>query len=290
MDFSVVAVFIEKDGNPLRTGNPLAVFADHGGLATSQMQAVARSFNLSETTFVTALHRDAYDVRIFTPREELPFAGHPTIGTAWVLRHLGVLTGDAIEQRSDGEPTPVRAEGDRLWLRRTGEPGEDLVLRDPDIERRLARALTRDLHDLGLEARELGRPGRLGPAIADAGVPVLMVPVRDVAVLESCSPRADLLAAIGAKGVYCFTAVQAGRLRARGFFPGVGISEDPATGSAAAALGLYLAARLGAIEFEVEQGIEITRPCRMHVRAASSAVEVGGSCALISSGRLERLP
>jgi trans-2,3-dihydro-3-hydroxyanthranilate isomerase len=290
VDFSVVSVFIDRNGNPLRTGNPLAVFADHGGLGTAQMQAVARTFNLSETTFVTALHRDAYDVRIFTPQEELPFAGHPTIGTCWVLRHLGVLTGDAIEQRSEGGPTPVRWDGERLWLRRSGEPGEDLVRRDPEIEGRLARALGRDNHDIGLEARELGRPGRLGPAIADAGLPVLLVPVRDVAVLKSCSPRSDLLAPIDAEGVYCFTAVQAGRIRARGFFPGAGISEDPATGSAAAALGLYLAARVGAIDFEIEQGVEITRPCRMQVRAAEGAAEVGGRCALISSGHLERLP
>ena len=285
-----MSVFIDKSGNPLRTGNPLAVFADHGGLGTSQMQAVARTFNLSETSFVTTLYRDAYDVRIFTPQEELPFAGHPTIGTCWVLRHLGVLTGDSIEQRSEGGPTPVRSDGDQLWLRRSGDPGEDLARRDPEIEGRLARALGRDHRDIGLEARELGRPGRLGPAIADAGVPVLLVPVRDVAVLESCSPRSDLLAPIDAEGIYCFTAVQAGRIRARGFFPGAGISEDPATGSAAAALGLYLAARVGAIDFEIEQGVEITRPCRMQVRAAEGAAEVGGRCALISSGHLERLP
>jgi trans-2,3-dihydro-3-hydroxyanthranilate isomerase len=290
VEFSVVSVFVDADANPLRTGNPLAVFAEGGGLATPQMQAVARTFNLSETTFVTGLHRDAYDVRIFTPQEELSFAGHPTIGTAWVLRHLGVLVGDAIEQRSDAGPTPVRAEGDRLWLRRLGEPGEDLARREPDIEARLAPALGIDRHDVGLEARELGRPGRLGPAVADAGVPVLMVPVRDVATLQRCSPRADRLAAVDAEGVYCFTAAQAGRVRARGFFPGAGIAEDPATGAAAAALGLYLAARIGSIELEVVQGIEITRPCRMEVRAEPHSVEVGGRCALISSGRLEALP
>jgi trans-2,3-dihydro-3-hydroxyanthranilate isomerase len=290
MDFWVVSVFTKAKEGPLRSGNPLAVFPDPGDLTSDQMQAVSRTLNLSETTFVTGIHRDSYDVRIFTPQEELPFAGHPTIGTAWVLRHLGVLGGDAIEQRSDAGPTPVRTDGDRLWLRRSGEPGEDLARREPDIEARLARALGIDHHTVGLEARELGRPGRLGPAVATAGVPVLVVPVRDVATLESCSPRADLLAAVDAEGVYCFTAAQAGRVRARGFFPGAGIPEDPATGSAAAALGLYLAARVGSIEFEVTQGVEITRPCRMQVRAEPHSVEVGGRCALISSGRLEVLP
>jgi trans-2,3-dihydro-3-hydroxyanthranilate isomerase len=290
VEFSVVSVFVDKDDNPLRTGNPLAVFAEHTGLSTEQMQAVARTFNLSETTFVTGRHRDAYDVRIFTPQDELPFAGHPTLGTAWVLRHLGVLVGNAIEQRSEAGPTPVRTEGDVLWLRRSGEPGEDLTLREPDVEARLARALGLEGHAVGLEARELGRPGRLGPAIADAGVPVLVVPVRDLATLERCSPRADQLSALDAEGVYCFTAAQAGRIRARGFFPGAGIAEDPATGSAAAALGLYLAARVGSIDFEISQGIEISRPCRMQVRAEAHGVEVGGRCALISSGRLEALP
>jgi trans-2,3-dihydro-3-hydroxyanthranilate isomerase len=290
VEFTVVSVFVDASGNPLRSGNPLAVFLDPGDITRSQMQAIAQTFNLSETTFVTGLHPEAYDVRIFTPREELPFAGHPTIGTSWLLRTLGRIAGAEIEQRSEAGPTTVRAHGETLWFRRKGSSGNDLAERDPRIEERLARALGIEAWALGLEARELGRPGRLGPALADAGVPILLVPLRDVAALSRCSPRADLLAAIDAEGMYCFTATQAGRVRARGFFPGVGIAEDPATGAAAAALGLYLDARLGRIELEITQGVEIGRPCRLEVAAGPGVVEVGGRCGLIATGRLEHLP
>jgi trans-2,3-dihydro-3-hydroxyanthranilate isomerase len=289
VEFLVVSVFLPPDTSPLRGGNPLAVFP-HGGLSKAQMQAVAQTFNLSETTFVTAVHPEAYEVRIFTPREELPFAGHPTIGTSWVLRYLGTLAADELEQISDAGRTPVRAEGDILWLERTGSAGEDLARRDPRADERLARALGLPSDACGLEARELGRPGRLGAAVADAGVPILMVPLRDVAALQRCSPRSDLLADMGSEGVYCFTAVQAGRIRARGFFPGVGIAEDPATGAAAAALGLYLEARVGPMKFEIQQGVEMGRPCRIEVEARSGTVRVGGRCALVSSGRLEQPP
>jgi trans-2,3-dihydro-3-hydroxyanthranilate isomerase len=113
-----------------------------------------------------------------------------------------------------------------------------------------------------------------------------MIPVRDVAALSSISVRGELLAQV-AGGAYCFTATGAGRIRARGFFPDVGVAEDPATGSAAAELGILLAARLGAIEFEVSQGVEIERPSTIHVRAEPGRVEVGGVCAPISSGSLE---
>jgi trans-2,3-dihydro-3-hydroxyanthranilate isomerase len=91
-------------------------------------------------------------------------------------------------------------------------------------------------------------------------------------------------------GYYCFTATQAGRVQARGFFPGVGVSEDPATGSAAADLGVYLADRLGVIDFEIAQGVEMGRPSRMFVRAHPGRVEVGGSCHLVFRGELESLP
>jgi trans-2,3-dihydro-3-hydroxyanthranilate isomerase len=287
VEFVQVDVFAES---PFE-GNPLAVFPEAGELSGAQMQAIAREMNLSETTFVTSTtQQESYDVRIFTPEDELGFAGHPTIGTAWVLDDLGVLKGERFVQRSPAGPTRVTARGDRLWFEREGSSEPDLERRDPDSTARIARALGLAAGDVGLEARELGRPGRLTPAFADAGLRQLMVPVKDLRALGEARPRPDLLAELTTLGVYCFTAVQAGRLRSRGFFPAVGITEDPATGSAAAALGLYLASRLGSIAVEVRQGVEMGRPSRILLEAETGGVMVGGSCHRVLSGRTERLP
>jgi trans-2,3-dihydro-3-hydroxyanthranilate isomerase len=285
LDLFVVSVFVQ-DG-PLNGGNPLAVFPEAGDLDTSRMQAIARTMNLSETTFVTGAEPDGYDVRIFTPREELPFAGHPTIGTAWTLRHLGVVKADDITQRSRVGPTPVRAEDQVLWFERPGTVDPDVEATEARADEVVAHALEVDLSNVGLEARELGRSGRLRPATADAGVRLLMVPLRNVDALESCAPRPDLLEALSRAGVYCFTSEGAGRVRARAFFPGVGIQEDAATGSAAAALGLYLADRTGPIRFDITQGVEIGRPSRISVDGRAGSVRVGGRCGLILSGRLD---
>jgi trans-2,3-dihydro-3-hydroxyanthranilate isomerase len=289
MDFWTVSVFLDRSGNPLRGGNPLAVFPRAEELDGSVMQAIAQSFNLSETTFVTTSRDDHYDVRIFTPAEELAFAGHPTIGTAWVLNELGVTSGGTLTQRSLVGSTRVWTEAGRWWFERSGRAFGDLEKSDLAAPARLARALGVDEPAIGLEARELGRAGRLVPAVADAGFGHLMVPLRDTAALGRVSVRADLLSAIS-DGVYCFTAVAPGRIRARGFFPGVGIAEDPATGSAAAELGILLADRLGAVEFEVDQGVEIDRPARISVRAEPGRVEVGGACGPISKGSLAQPP
>ncbi|CAN5620875.1 PhzF family phenazine biosynthesis protein [soil metagenome] len=286
MEFLQVDVFAEVPYE----GNPLAVFPDAAGLSKLQMQSIAREMNLSETAFVTAVRRDEYEVRIFTPYEELPFAGHPTIGTAWVLREIGLIGGGEIIQRSAAGATKVHALNDEMWFERQGRAEIDLEDRDPEGVAPIAEALGVDPGRVGLEARELGRPGRLRPAFSDAGIRQLMVPLSDLAILEACRPRSELLGALTAAGVYCFTAVQAGRLRARGFFPSIGIEEDPATGSAAAALGLLLAARLGPIQLEIQQGVEIGRPSRIVLDAQPGTVRVGGRCQLAATGRLERLP
>ena len=279
---------MEPGSSPLRSGNPLAVFPDAGGLTAADMQAIARTLNLSETTFVTSTTGDSYTVRIFTPHDELPFAGHPTIGTSWVLRRLGIVTADEIVQSSSVGRTDVRVQGDQLWFERPGKAARDLEETDPGIDERLAKALGLDVAEIGLEARELGRAGRLRPAFADAGVGHLLVPLRDLRALERCRPSAPLLGEVTTIGVYCFTSMIAGRLRARGFFPAVGIDEDPATGSAAAELGILLADRAGDIDQEVVQGVELKRPSRISVRARSNSVQVGGRCAPIYRARLDQ--
>ena len=167
--YRIVDVFARE---PL-AGNALAVFPDPGSVEPDRMQRIARETNLSETTFVTEIHPDGYDVRIFTPTEELPFAGHPTLGTAWVLRSLGAVAGDAVTQRSPAGETPVTFDGDRVWLERTGAPGEDLPKVGPVLE-----ALGLEQQDVGFDAVALGGASvRLAPAVANAGLDQLMLPI-----------------------------------------------------------------------------------------------------------------
>jgi trans-2,3-dihydro-3-hydroxyanthranilate isomerase len=272
-------------------GNPLAVFPDAGALSSAQMQAIASEMNLSETVFVTGVGRDTYDVRIFTPRRELKFAGHPTIGTAWLLLHLDAVKGDRLLQRSSVGETKVTVDGDRIWFERGGSTQRDLEEHNPDWPRRVASWVGLEASVAGLEARELGRHGRLRPAIADAGIPHLILPVEDLGTLGRCVPPPDEATDLGIEGIYCFTAVRAGGVRARGLFPAsTGAPEDPGTGSAAAALGLYLADRIGDIDFEIEQGVELGRPCRIDVTGREETVRVGGRCELVLEGELSHLP
>ncbi|MQA98683.1 MAG: PhzF family phenazine biosynthesis isomerase [Actinobacteria bacterium] len=286
MEFFQVDVFADR----AYEGNPLAVFPDCSDVSSDQMQAIAHEMNLSETTFVTEASGDSYRVRIFTPHEELPFAGHPTLGTAWVLRELGLVSGDVYYQHSGAEKTKILEDRGMLWFERNGRADPDLEDSKPTIRSEIAEAIGLVERDLDLQAREIGRPGLLRPGVANAGLEQLMIPVRDLETLARCVPRVDRLAALPALGVYVFTAVKAGGLRSRGFFPGVGVPEDPGTGSAAAALGLYLARRLGKVDFEVVQGVEVGRPCRIHLSASDGVVRIGGACSLVLRGTLERLP
>lgn len=271
-------------------GNPLAVFPEAAELASEQMQSIAREMNLSETTFVTEVDDDGYDVRIFTPQEELPFAGHPTIGTAWLLAQIGALPGPSTTQRSAAGTTPLELRDGMWWLQRDGAADRDLDDTKPGASAALAKALGLPEGDVGLEAREFGRPGRLSPAYSDAGLSQLMVPLKDLDALGRCAPRPDLLKEAAGTGAYCVTAEKAGYLRARGFWPGVGVDEDPATGSACAALGVFLADRLGDVDLQVTQGVEMGRPSVMKMRASKGNVSIGGNCALIFEGTLQTLP
>jgi trans-2,3-dihydro-3-hydroxyanthranilate isomerase len=286
LDFLQVDVFAEA---PYR-GNQLAVFPDVGDVSARQMQAIASEMNLSETTFVTESDPESYSVRIFTPREELGFAGHPTIGTAWVLRGLGRITGDEVTQRSKGGETPVRFEGGRAYFERAGSSEQDYERRDPEIDGQLARGLGIEKNEIGLDARELGRSGFMRPAFSDAGYRHLIVPVRSLDALARAWANPSRLPDTSPGGIYCFTATAAGYVQARGFFPGLGVAEDPGTGSAAADLGVYLADRIGDIRFEITQGVEMGRPSRILVNAHRHLVEVGGATHLVFEGKLIELP
>ncbi|MGZ4213752.1 MAG: PhzF family phenazine biosynthesis protein [Actinomycetota bacterium] len=261
-------------------GNGLAVFPDPGSVDPSRMQKIAREMNLSETTFVTGHRDDGYDLRIFTPTEELPFAGHPTLGTAWTLRYLGVLGGDNVVQRSTAGETPVTFDGVRVWLERGGDPGTDME--DPQA---VLDALEVDRAEVGFDSAVLGgRSASLRPATANAGFPTTILPLSSPEAVVAL--RAPLALPPGIEGVYCVAPLGPGRVKARFFAPEAGVLEDPGTGSAAASLGLYLGARAGALSLEITQGVEIARPSAISLEAAPGRARVGGEVHLAAEATL----
>lgn len=273
--YRLVDVFARE---PL-TGNALAVFPDPGSVDPKRMQRIAREMNLSETTFVTDITPDGYEVRIFTPTDELPFAGHPTLGTAWVLRELGAVAGERVVQRSDAGETPVTFDGDRVWLERGGSPGEDL----DDVDETL-RALGITADAVGFDAAEIGgRPAPLRPAIADAGVAQIMFPLASADLVASLKTP-SWVSVTG--GLFCFGPLGHGGVKARFFAPWLGVVEDPGTGSACAGLGLYLGARAGELAVEVTQGVEIGRPSSIFVEASPGRARVGGNVHLVAEATL----
>ena len=284
-------------------GNQLAVFPDARGLDTDQMQAIAREFNLSETVFVLPPNDPQHTkrVRIFTPGAELPFAGHPTIGTAHALAVLGhvPLTGDltkiVFEEGVGPVPISIRS--------RNGVPvfAELSVAKLPEIgppppsRSALAELLSVEVADL--------TGGTWSPQSVSTGVPFLFVPVRDRNVLKRARVKLDrweaILKASWAPEVFVFSRDperEGSHIRARMFAPGLGIGEDSATGSAAAALGGYLAARDpqkdGTLRWVVEQGFEMGRPSILEVEADKvdgriTAIRVGGASVMVSKGEME---
>jgi trans-2,3-dihydro-3-hydroxyanthranilate isomerase len=272
-------------------GNPLAVFLDGADLTAAQMQAIAREMNLSETTFVTPGSAPGrFRVRIFTPGVELPFAGHPTVGTAVVLAERGLVGGrDEIVLEEGVGPVRVVLGDRRATFFRDGEPEER-----------------------GCDASAAALAAALGvPETALAGTPwqasygnfVLMVPLADRAAVSACALRADRFAALGleAHGVYVFavTAPDPGEaaLHARFFAPGLGVGEDPATGSAAAALAGSIKGLAGneRLRMRITQGVEMGRPSLIETETlyrdgAVSGIAIGGGAVVVGEGRLLHLP
>lgn len=281
-------------------GNQLAVFPDASGIPDAALQDIAREFNFSETTFVYP-PRDAKHtrrVRIFTPGGELPFAGHPTVGTAFVLATTGALTLTGTETRIVFEegvgPVPVTVRATN------GTPGfaQLSVAQLPQFTP--AAPPASDLaRVLGLKAGDV-LEGTVGAEAVSCGVPFLFVPVRDRATLGRARVRLDdfnaLLAPFVTQKVFVFCGdpeLAGSHYRARMFAPGIGVPEDPATGSACAGFGGYLAKRDtrtdGTLRWVVEQGFEMGRPSILEVEADKSggnitAVRVGGESVLVSKG------
>lgn len=284
-------------------GNPLAVVVDAGGLTTEQMQRIAREFNLSETTFVLPPEspEHTHRLRIFTPSRELPFAGHPTVGSAFVLAaagHVQLVDGEARVVFGEGVgpvPVTVRGSGARpamsqLSVAKLPEWGPA-----PPASETLAALLSLDPHDVLDDAQD-------EPAGLSCGVPFLFVPLKSIDAVRRARINWEwwnhALRSYWAEAVFLFsyeTEAAGSAVHARMFAPAFGIDEDPATGSAAAAFAGYLARRhglqAGSATWRIEQGFEMGRPSHIEVEADAvggrlAAVRVGGSSVIVASGTL----
>jgi trans-2,3-dihydro-3-hydroxyanthranilate isomerase len=259
------------------SGNPLCVFEDGRGLPPTRMQALARQFNLSETTFVLPPERTGATarVRIFTPDLEMPFAGHPTLGTAQVVRALAGTGARVVLEMASGL-VEVRAEGDHWTLRAPRAPAT-----------RVPEAGLDDLAAMvGLPPGSVARP-----LWVDTGVEQLLLPLRTIADVRAARPDPGRLDRDGRSSggetmAYVFAELGPEEIEARGFFLEHGaVVEDPATGSACANLGGYLVATGGPLpaRWVVWQGSRTGRPSRLvltldaerNIHVSGEVVELG---------------
>jgi PhzF family phenazine biosynthesis protein len=272
--YRIVNVFAES---PL-AGNPLCVFEDGTGLDDATMQALALQFNLSETTFVTSSSAATAQVRIFTPTFEMPFAGHPTLGTAHVVRSLA-SAGDTVTLAMKAGIIPVAAHGD-VWTFDANAPKH----------RPASTTRTKIAAMLGLTEADLAPAATMPPLWVDTGAEQLMIPLASVDAVERTAPVADLLLSDGSNGVramaYVFAFDGAHNVVARFFFPKHGaVIEDPGTGSACANLGGWLLATGASLpqRLAVSQGDAVSRPCRLglevtaerEIRVSGRVIELG---------------
>jgi trans-2,3-dihydro-3-hydroxyanthranilate isomerase len=290
MEFWIVDVFAEEK----YAGNQLAVVLDAAALSGEQMQTIALEMGFSETTFVLSREESegGYDVRIFTPGEEVPFAGHPTLGTAWVLRNeLPRGEASSITLNLKVGPIPVTVEtndGDEiLWM-----------LQNPP---RFGRILPRERAAALLDIAPDDVDARFPAQEVSTGLPFLLVPLRGLSAVRRSRLNRDrygeLVRETGIKGVFLFGAETyrpENRINARMFADDLGVPEDPATGSANGCLAGYLVHHRyfgeTSVDVRVEQGFEIRRPSLLRLRAAEKTggidVLVGGRVFPTARGEL----
>ncbi|HKE61752.1 MAG TPA: PhzF family phenazine biosynthesis protein [Nitrospira sp.] len=286
-------------------GNPVAVFPEAQGLTDDQLQQIAREMNLSETVFVFPPSDPAAVVRlrIFTPTQEIPFAGHPVVGTMHVLAQLGMITTTEPITRVVQEcnigcfPVDLLTRNGQVMRVVMTQPAPQFLERIDDTE------------DLYKVAAALGIPKhtitdtKWSLEVVSTGLPVLIVPVRTLTAVRSINPDpsaiVDLCGRFGANGIMAFSTMTVepfSNVHARMFAPAIGIPEDPATGSASGALGAYLVQNkivsFGPMtEIVIEQGYEVERPSRILVQVESNSeaiqtVKVGGQCVMVVEGML----
>lgn len=268
-------------------GNQLCVVPEvPDGLDDATMQALALEIGFSETTFVTAVRQDGYDVRIFTPEDELPFAGHPTLGTAFTLAREGLIGTDIVQRCGAGD-VPVRVDvGNGYATMRQLPP---VVGREFEDRAAVAAAA-------GLDATDIVDGLPIVPI--STGIVHTMVPIRDDEALGRAARDdrwcAQVCEQIDAESLYLFTVRAAADVRARMFDKGSTIGEDPATGSAGGPLGVYLATHgLAGMPGKVviAQGEQVGRPSFLHVEVAADAdswsIEVGGGVRPMGDGAFQ---
>ena len=297
--FEQVDVFTDR---PF-AGNPLCVVPDATGLSGEQMQAIAREMNLSETTFVLPPTdpQAAYWMRIFTPAKEIPFAGHPSVGTAYVMARAGRVRLQepvtSIFQQVGIGTLPLDIEVSN------GKPGRVIMTQGKPTFGGVVRDLTPVAEALGVDPGALART-HLPVQVVSTGLEHLMVPLADLETVGTLQPNVGRLDALlrdhGALGCFVFCLQPAAPdtfAHARMFAPGAGVPEDPATGSAAGPLGAYLAVH-GVLPktqtaFVLEQGIEMGRPSRLWVEVIRNAagmpttLRVGGTTVPVIRGTIE---
>jgi trans-2,3-dihydro-3-hydroxyanthranilate isomerase len=278
-------------------GNPLAVVLQADGLSTAQMQAIARETNLSETTFVLPPEKreHAAKVRIFTPNSELPFAGHPTVGTGWVLLDEGLVTSDAAGFTLEEGVGPIAVRIDHsggalvLWMSHPAVTFGEVIEERGD----LVAALGLTIADLRSE---------VPIQVLSTGVPFVFVALKDAAAVDRAVPSGEALSRVqrGLPPVFLFAAVASDRFYSRMFGPQswARIVEDPATGSASGPAGAFavrygLVPRAPQVSIVSEQGTKMGRQSFIQIRLAYSTnadiperIEVGGSVVPVMTAEL----
>ena len=270
--YVVVDVFTDV---PLQ-GTQVAVVTDAREIPDERLQQLARETNLSETTFVYPPEADGHvRMRIFTPSTELPFAGHPTLGTAFALAGPLQLVEIRIEPAAGTIPVVLEREGARITFGRMQQPA-------PTIEP--------FAHAEALRAALGGVEPELPVELYDNGVPHVLVTLGSGEKVAALQPDIGAIERLGRYGINCFAADGA-RVKTRMFGPGLGVNEDPATGSAAGPIALHLARHdrvpFGT-ELEIVQGEEIRRRSVLYATAHSAAqIEVGGCALVVARGEFQ---
>ena len=292
--YYICDVFTEKRFG----GNQLAVLPAATGLTDRQMQQIAREFNFPESTFVLPSTTHTRWVRIFTPTQEMPFAGHPNVGTAFVLATTGELgpIGEAVttvvfEEKAGPVPIDIWSKGGLIWSELTAP--QRVTLGKATTAAALARAVSLTPEDVVTGTHQ--------PQIASVGFPFLFAELKDRKALQRARANLDGIDALVAEGmppdIHLYTlSGDEFDIRARMFAPLDGIPEDPATGSAnvslAAMLSHYRPEVTGRWSWRIAQGVEMGRPSVLHARAEKRdgvvvEARIGGTSVMVSEGTIE---
>ena len=295
LNYHIVDVFTNQQFG----GNPLAVVPDGRGISDELMQQIAKEFNLSETTFVLPPQSEENDfhVRIFTPSRELPMAGHPTVGTAFILAREGLIksTQTKVIFEEGVGPIPVELEfrGGQPYMMTMDQPLPEF---GPELEDRASVAEMLSIAESDLHPD-------LPAQVVSCCVPIILIPIRNLDVMKRLELRQDVWKNHYAQydaSLYMLTTeteLPDSAVHGRMFGPNVGIPEDPATGAAHGPLGSYLV-KYGVVQGEAaqhmvsEQGFEMGRPSYIHMSVEGDSnnitrVRVGGESAYMGQGQLQ---